>query len=99
MNKEQEALDILQEECAEIIQIISKCRRFGLDEVHIKSGSINRQLLNEEVGDMLALVDVLIDRGILSMGKLEVAKAAKIQKLKAWSTIFKQGNTNEDFKN
>lgn len=30
-DKVQEVMNILQEECAEVIQAISKCRRFGLD--------------------------------------------------------------------
>ena len=36
-NQTQEALGILQEECAEVIVEVSKIRRFGLDSVHYKS--------------------------------------------------------------
>ena len=34
-DKVNEILDILQEECAEVIQSVSKCRRFGLDSVYL----------------------------------------------------------------
>ena len=70
-----EALGILQEECAEVIQIVSKCRRFGIDELHLKEGVKNRELLNEEIGDILAIVDYLIDQNVITMGELEQAKA------------------------
>ena len=33
--KEKEFLDLLQEECAEVIQISSKVKRFGLSLIHI----------------------------------------------------------------
>ena len=83
-----EALGILQEECAEVIQIVSKCRRFGIDELHLKEGVKNRELLNEEIGDILAIVDYLIDQNVITMGALEQAKAKKVNKLKSWSTLF-----------
>lgn len=83
-----EALGILQEECAEVIQIVSKCRRFGIDELHLKEGIKNRELLNEEIGDILAIVDYLIDQNVITMGELEQAKAKKVNKLKSWSTLF-----------
>ena len=73
-----EALGILQEECAEVIQIVSKCRRFGIDELHLKEGIKNRELLNEEIGDILAIVDYLIDQNVITVGELEQAKAKKV---------------------
>lgn len=86
----QEALDILQEECAEVIVEVSKCRRFGLDSVHYKTGVKHSVMLETEVGDVLALVDILIDQGILDVTTLEIAKDAKKEKLKQWSRIYEQ---------
>lgn len=87
-SKVSEALGILQEECAEVIVEVSKCRRFGLDSVHYKTGIQHAKMLEIEVGDMLALVDVLIDQGILTTHGLDIAKQNKKQKLKEWSKIY-----------
>ena len=89
MNKQtQEVLDILQEECAEVIQAISKVRRFGIDEIHLKNGHSNRTHLTEEIGDLLAMVDLLQLFNIVTAEGLSDAKHAKIEKLKKWSKIY-----------
>ena len=82
-----EVMDILQEECAEVIQAVSKIRRFGIDNSKVGTDQTNRQHLEEEVGDMLAMVDILLINDIVSWGNLHVAKRAKIEKLKKWSNI------------
>lgn len=87
MNKqEQEILDILQEECAEVIQMISKCRRFGIDEIHIKTGQINRDLLTEELGDLLCMIK-LATSSIVDSKQVNEAATRKLVKLKSWSNI------------
>jgi NTP pyrophosphatase (non-canonical NTP hydrolase) len=86
--KNREALIILQEECAEVIQAVSKCYRFGLDNAH-KSGATQRANLEMEVGDMLALVDILIEQGVINQSNLDTAKLNKIEKLKVWSALYK----------
>jgi NTP pyrophosphatase (non-canonical NTP hydrolase) len=88
MNKEKEVMDILQEECAEVIQAVSKCSRFGIDNYKPGKPLTNREHLEEELGDLLAMVDIMKEMGIVSWGNLEVAKQAKIEKLKKWSTIY-----------
>jgi len=88
----QQALDILQEECAEVIVEVSKCRRFGIDSVHYRTGELHSVMLEQEIGDVLALVDILIDQGVLDTDALDAAKESKRLKLMQWSTIF-QGST------
>ena len=91
MNKQvEEALGILQEECAEVIVEVSKIRRFGLDTKHYKTGQLHKEMLELEIGDMLALVDILVEKGILNFDNLNKAKYNKIEKLKVWSDIFKE---------
>jgi NTP pyrophosphatase (non-canonical NTP hydrolase) len=87
----QEALDILQEECAEVIVEVSKIRRFGLDSVHYKSEMkhTHRTMLEMEIGDVLALVDILMDQGLVDQSRLDQYKQNKKEKLKQWSNIFK----------
>jgi NTP pyrophosphatase (non-canonical NTP hydrolase) len=91
--KIQQALDILQEECAEVIVEISKCRRFGLDSLHHKTGITHDKMLEQEVGDVLAMIDILVDRGIIDPIGLDMAKHKKTEKLKIWSDIFKDDTT------
>jgi hypothetical protein len=45
-------------------------------------------MFESEVGDVLAMVDILIQQGILDIRSLEEAKSAKKQKLKQWSNIY-----------
>ena len=56
-----EALLILQEECAEVIQSISKVFRFGMDTQWPEGAPTNKWKLEEEVGDLLAMVDSLVE--------------------------------------
>ena len=65
IDKHAEVMNILQEECAEVIQAVSKCRRFGIDGVHLTSGKSNRDNLTEEVGDLLCMIDLLIKFGLV----------------------------------
>ncbi len=88
MARSDEILNIAQEECAELIQIISKVRRFGIDEYHLKDGIPNRQRLAEEAGDVLCMIMLMIEEGIISQEDVEQARNNKVEKLKQWSTIF-----------
>ncbi len=54
--KTQYYLDKLQEEAAEIIQAVSKIRRFGPDNHHPDRTTTNKQELVQELEDLLALV-------------------------------------------
>jgi NTP pyrophosphatase (non-canonical NTP hydrolase) len=88
----QEAMDILQEEAAEVIQAVSKIRRFGWASKHPESQQTNLEHLEEELGDMQAMIEILMELGIVSWGSVTVAKRAKIEKLKKWSNIFKNSD-------
>ncbi len=69
----------------EVIQVISKGRRFGWNIDY--NGVTNRQKLTQEVGDVLAMVDLLVKYSVLTHDDLLKAKAAKFEKLKQWSNI------------
>jgi NTP pyrophosphatase (non-canonical NTP hydrolase) len=83
-----EVMDILQEECAEVIQAVSKCSRFGLNNLKPGKPLTNAQHLEGEIGDLLAMVDLLKSMNIISDDGLNKAKQAKIEKLKVWSNIY-----------
>jgi NTP pyrophosphatase (non-canonical NTP hydrolase) len=79
-NKVHEVMNILSEECAEVIQAISKCHRFGLDNFKPGKPLTNAQHLEGEIGDLLAMVDLLKSNNIVTQQGLDIAKAAKIEK-------------------
>ena len=89
MNKVQkEILLITQEECAEVTQAISKVFRFGTKDKY--KGLTNREHLEEEVGDLMCMIDLLIDNGIVRESAVMTAKNEKLNKLMTWSNIFKE---------
>jgi NTP pyrophosphatase (non-canonical NTP hydrolase) len=88
MEKNREVLLIAQEECAEVIQAISKCFRFGLDNIKPNTLKTNREHLEEEMGDLVAMIQICYDLKIIDPVKVREAQENKIEKLKQWSTLF-----------
>jgi NTP pyrophosphatase (non-canonical NTP hydrolase) len=86
--KTNEILLITQEECAEVIQAISKISRFGLDAKHPDRVETNREHLEEEVGDLLAMIDLLIINSVVSEDNLNAARRKKFAKLRQWSNVM-----------
>jgi NTP pyrophosphatase (non-canonical NTP hydrolase) len=84
LNKHQdEVLTILQEECAEVIQVCSKIKRFGLENYSpFDPAKVpNWQKLTNEIGDVLAMVEKVIN-GKLMMTEDGLLKAAQAKKEK-----------------
>ena len=90
MNEDtREIILILSEECAEVAKEVSKIMRFGPDQVKPGKDKTNIQVLEEELGDLLAMIELLVDKDIgVSKEGLELAKKAKFEKLKKWSNII-----------
>jgi NTP pyrophosphatase (non-canonical NTP hydrolase) len=65
----QRFLDKLQEESSEIIQAVSKIRRFGPDNHHPDRKLTNKQELIAELEDFLALVAVLEGQGYFDLNQ------------------------------
>lgn len=85
---QREILIITQEEAAEVIQEIAKVFRFGIDNIH-KDGMRHRQKLETEVGDFLCMVNLMVDNNLIDPKAVEIARQAKISKLKIYSDIYK----------
>lgn len=81
-----EILLIAQEECAEVTQAISKIFRFGMESEH--KGFTNRERLESELGDLMCMIDLIIDSGMVSEAAVMTAKDEKMMKLQTWSKIF-----------
>ena len=84
-NVENEIMLICQEECAEVTQAISKVFRFGMDAT--RNGATNRDRLTEEVGDLLCMIELMIERKILDAESVGRAGLKKREKLLKWSSI------------
>lgn len=85
-----EIMDILQEECAEVIVAVSKISRFGIDNYKPGKPLTNRQHLAEELGDLQAMIDLCVTHGVVDIKDLDSAKNAKHEKLKTWSNIYEK---------
>jgi hypothetical protein len=84
MNRLDELLLILSEECAEIIQTTSKCRRFGMDSTHNEES--NRERLEHELGDFMAMFKLLMEETNLSEAHIMECAEAKLIKVEKFMT-------------
>ncbi len=94
MNRAEMLLTQLQEECAEVIQEVSKSKRFGLHEVYTGPGATglsNIQRVYREVIDVLAIIEMLQEDQVLvgptmsEASDLMNAKKEKVERLLLYS--------------
>jgi NTP pyrophosphatase (non-canonical NTP hydrolase) len=83
MTKEEEILSILQEECAEVIQAVSKVRRFGKEK--------NIEELCQEIADCEYLIKLAkLNIAEINQYNFGLAEHRKHEKLRVYSKIFDQ---------
>jgi NTP pyrophosphatase (non-canonical NTP hydrolase) len=84
MRDTKEVMAILQEECAEVVQAVSKINRFGLDSSW--QGVTNKEALITEIGDVLAVILILLEQTDINITEEEVFAAieAKNKKLEVF---------------
>lgn len=70
MNTTEHLLTCLSEECVEVSKDISKALRFGLEDRNVlnPTGPTNRERIIEELNDLMGILDMLVDHGILPLG-------------------------------
>jgi NTP pyrophosphatase (non-canonical NTP hydrolase) len=78
-------IGLLQEEGAEVIQILSKVRRFGWESrnPYIPGSKTNRQLTEDEIGDVLAVTALLVKEGAVNLDDIAKRVVWKLEKLRA----------------
>jgi NTP pyrophosphatase (non-canonical NTP hydrolase) len=83
LNRKEELLTVLQEECAEVTQAISKIFRFGEQSHHPKDRKkiTNYDHFITELGDILGVIKLLAEDGYLDEEKLMNAAEDKVKKL------------------
>lgn len=74
-NREEELLVVLQEECGEVIQEVSKIFRFGKNQESMNN-------LQKELGDVFAVFKLLIEEGYIDPEAVVTEGDKKIEKLK-----------------
>lgn len=80
MNKTEELLVILAEECNEVAVEASKVIRFANQE--------GRQPpLERELGDLMCMYELAVEAGLVDPAMVAVAAEAKREKLKKWSNL------------
>ena len=86
LNKLQELMVITMEECGELAQRCSKIiRKFEtLEEVT----EDQRIKLLEEAGDVLCMIELMVEHGLLTNEELGVRVNVKRDKLKVWSDLI-----------
>ena len=79
----------LQEECAEVIHIVSKIHRFGLDNWNpeISHRVKNYELLAKELGDLVGVISMITKnkKYKVTQNDLEIQARRKIEKIKEWN--------------
>ena len=83
MKKREEMLVITMEECGELIQACSKMLRFGEDQDYTQ--------LQEEIGDVMCMIEILKDGGLVSDEQIQERIKVKKEKLMKWSLLYTEG--------
>ena len=84
LDARQELLVITMEECGELIHACSKALRRG----ELYENADSEQKLIQEVGDMYAMIDLLVECDVLSWDEIEEQRNKKREKLKKWSDLI-----------
>lgn len=89
ISAEQYALSLITEECGEVLQLVGKAGRFGMDTPGVKdalTGVVDmsktpRTLLEAELGDIMAAIKYATERGVISRDRVMRRAEEKAAKL------------------
>ncbi len=83
---EAERLALLAEELAEAIQMIGKTLRHGYDSCspNDPTETVNRELLVQELGDVQAAIDLMVDAGDVRRALIDMARADKTVRVRRY---------------
>lgn len=78
---ETELLALLVEECAEVIHIVTKILRHGLNSQHPDSEEVNSYGLEREMGDVRAAMILVCEAGIARKSVVHMLASEKLKKI------------------
>ena len=84
----------LGEEAGELSSIVSRCIIQGINEADPESGKSNREALAEEIADVFAMAELVIERFSLHRTHIADRMTRKIAMKRAWHARA-QGSKNE----
>ena len=82
-NKLNELMSITAEECAELTQVCMKIVRFGMNNDY----KPKRPWLIEEAGDVLCMLNFMVENDLVTWEELEERADHKRNKLMKWSKL------------
>lgn len=86
INGVQQLMAITAEECGELTQVCMKIMR-KYDTVEGIEGDKYRDLIVEEAGDVLCMIQLMVKHGLVTDEELDARVQVKMNKLKRWSTL------------
>lgn len=81
---QQERLAILSEELGEVQQVVGKILRHGIESPNPTTKITNRQNLQTELGDIMAILEIMLAHGDVDKEKIDLAKQVKLNKIWRW---------------
>ena len=75
------------EELGECVAAVSRCMIQGIDEYHPQSGIANRDWLEEEIADVMAGIELTVERFGLNEERIFARAARKIAGLREWHAL------------
>lgn len=86
INRLQQLMAITAEECGELTQVCMKIMR-KYDTLVGMSEDKYRELLIEELGDVMCMIELMIENDVVTVEEIHNRAAVKREKLKRWSTL------------
>jgi hypothetical protein len=83
LNWRNELLVITSEEASEIIKVVSKILRYGMQ-------SKDQKALIEEIGDMQCMIDLIVQHKLITRTQIKDRIKIKRNKLKKWSGLWQK---------
>jgi hypothetical protein len=80
-----ERLAMLAEECCEVVQAVGKVLRHGWDSQSPYGGKTNRVTLEREIGNVRAIVNMMLDAKDLRLGDIQSWQRGKRAALPKWT--------------
>jgi len=97
MNKNQHLLQILAEECSEVIKEVSKSLRFGPEDSYPGKTETNAELISREFIEAIAVRNMLVEAGVLTIpvDAFEISEAKRAKVLKYLDYSSQKGMVDE----